>query len=355
MNDKSFKKEFVASVSEIKSSELYMTVKATQFTVPEANLNGVRCTEEFMRDIVANQEAYIGLPLVADVESLIHGDYENLGHCYDPYTDRFYTSQIGSFYRFEIEETGEEKKLIGYARIMKRSKAVCQAIADLFVRDALKFSFEIACGTFSTLDDGTFLIDKDPSNYLEGMCVVSFPACPDAIAMQLIAELKINGANKSQDREANDMPEKVIAEEVQETEEVIAETAPEVTEEVIGEQNTEQVQTPEVEVVAEEAQPEETVETAEKSEEQPEDSEEETAECKDDDKEEKKYAELVAAIEALTQKFETLTAELAEMKAEPQVEEPVGVHPFVAEINTPKQYTLLDKVESREWTLLDKA
>ena len=29
MNDNSFKKEFVASVSEIKSSELYMTVKAT--------------------------------------------------------------------------------------------------------------------------------------------------------------------------------------------------------------------------------------------------------------------------------------------------------------------------------------
>lgn len=325
--------------------------------MPEANLNGVRCTEEFLRDIVDNQEAYIGLPLVADVESLIHGDYENLGHCYDPYSDRFYTSQIGSFYRFEMEETAGSKRLIGYARIMKRNKAVCQAIADLFVRDALKFSFEIACGAFTSLEDGTFLIDKDPTNYLEGMCVVSFPACPDAIAMQLIAELKMSGAKKQNDREADNMPEEVIAEKVEEVAEVNAEAAPEETQEIIGEKE----QTPEVEIVAEEKPQEETVETAEEKKDEPEQDEEveENAECKNDDEDKKRaeqVAELIAQIAALTQTVNDMRTELASMKEmSEKVEEPEGIHPFVAELSAPKQYTLLDKVESREWSLLEKA
>ena len=145
--------------------------------------------------------------MCADIDSLVQGDYENLGHCYDPLADRFFTSIIGSFYRFEIEEAAEKKSLVGYARVMKRNKGVCQAIADLFLRDALKFSFEISCSVFSELEDGTVLIDRDPGNYLEGMCIVSFPACPEAIAMQLVAELK-----KPNNREADNMPEEVIAE-----------------------------------------------------------------------------------------------------------------------------------------------
>lgn len=61
------KKTFVASASELQSSDLYMTAKMIMFTVPSANLNGVRCTEAFLDEIVEHEDKYVGLPLCADV------------------------------------------------------------------------------------------------------------------------------------------------------------------------------------------------------------------------------------------------------------------------------------------------
>lgn len=215
-------KTFIAEASELQSSDLYMTVKATLFTIPEANLNGVRCTAEFLEEIVENQDKYVGLPLCADVRNLELGQYQKLGHCYNPTTGKFSTSIIGSFYKFEKEATENGTALIGYARVMKRNKAVCAALAELFAEGALKFSFEISCGEYRKLDDGTIEIGRSDSNFIEGMCVVSFPACPQAVAMQLVAELA-----GSLEKEADDMPnelEKVLSEE-DNTEAAVAETA----------------------------------------------------------------------------------------------------------------------------------
>ena len=210
------KKTFVASASELQSSDLYMTIKTVMFTVPSANLNGVRCTEAFLDEIIANQDKYVGLPLCADVVNLVKGRYQKLGHCYNPKTGTFSSSMIGSFYQFEKEEMENgEVALIGYARVLKRNKHVCKAICELFANGALKVSFEIACGSYEELDDKTILIDKAENNYLEGMCIVSFPACPKAVAMDLVAE--INGIGK----EAEDMPDVI------ETVEVVAEEAAE--------------------------------------------------------------------------------------------------------------------------------
>lgn len=191
-------KTFVASASELQSSDLYMTIKATLFTVPSANLNGVRCTAGFMEEIVENQDKYIGLPLCADTVNLVSGRYKKLGHCYNPKTGTYSSSIIGSFYRFEKEELSDgEVALVGYARVMKRNKKVCKAIGELFAEGALKFSFEISCGTYETLEDDTILIDAADNNYIEGMCIVSFPACPEAVALDLVAE--INGIGKEAD------------------------------------------------------------------------------------------------------------------------------------------------------------
>lgn len=274
----------------------------------------------------------------------MQGDFENLGHCYDPYSDRFFTSIIGSFYRFEIEGTDEHKSLVGYARIMKRNKGVCQAIASLFASGNLKFSFEIACGEYEELEDGTFLIDRSPSNMLEGMCIVSFPACPEAIALQLVAELK-----KPEMKEANRMPEpEVINEEKKEIEvaevveaevtaieetaackdeekkaeaEPVKEEAEAKSEEV---QAAEEKPTEEVAEVKEEAKPAEEVVASEKQ---------EVAE------EPNKYMEALAE---LTNAVKELKAEIAELK-KPQEVEVEGVHPFVAEMTAPKKYSLLEK------------
>lgn len=205
---------FVASASEISSSDLYMTVKATMFTVPSANLNGVRCTEAFLDEIVANQDKYVGLPLCADMTKLENGLYRNLGHCYNSATGKFSSTMIGSFYRFEKAEIKEgEIALIGFARVLKRNKKVCSAIAELFAAGDLKFSFEITCGEYAKLDDGTIRIDASEKNFIEGMAIVSMPACPDAVALELVAE--ITGIGK--EAEPMDKDEMKVAEETTET------------------------------------------------------------------------------------------------------------------------------------------
>lgn len=223
-------KTFIASVvSEIQQSDIYLTVKARLFETPGANLNGVRVTPAFLAEIVDNQEKYVGLPLCADVKSLAAGNYQHLGHLYDARTGEFHSAQIGSFYQYEKEETADGAALIGYVRIMKRNKAVCRAISELFADNALKFSFEISCGSYRKLDDGTIEIDASKDNYLEGAAVVTFPACESAVALDLVAECKTiadgnrEGENKMTDNidtsaviaeENIDQPELVVAEDV---------------------------------------------------------------------------------------------------------------------------------------------
>ena len=340
------KKELLASVSEITSSDLYMTIKAVQLTVPDANLNGVRCTKDFIAEIVENQDKYIGQPLCADIDNLVQGDYENLGHCYDPNSDRFFTSIIGSFYRFEIEESimnGEEKQsLVGYARVMKRNKGVCQAIASLFASGSLKFSFEIACGDYSEEEDGTFLIDRSPNNMLEGMCIVSFPACPEAIALQLVAELK-----RPEQKEANRMPEPtVVCEEQKETEvaEVIEPKAADIEETAACKEEKKAEEEPAQENA--EAKPEE--QAAEEKKEEVAEVKEETVAAEETPAPEKHEvaednSKYIEALAEMVNAIKELKAEIAELKKPQEVTEPEGVHPFIAEMTAPKKYSLLEK------------
>lgn len=183
---------FVASaiVSEIQSSDLYLTVKARLFDT-KANLNNVKVTEAFISEIVENQDKYVGLPLYADVRGLVNGN--TVGHMYDRSTGEFKSTSIGSFYAFEKEQTEDNTYLVGYARIMKRNKAVCAAVCNLFASGNLKFSFEITCGSYTQEPDGTCVIDADESNYLEGVAIVTFPACEDAVALELVAEIESKG------------------------------------------------------------------------------------------------------------------------------------------------------------------
>lgn len=112
--------------------------------------------------------------------------------------------------------------LVGYARVMKRNKRVCKAIGELFAEGALKFSFEISCGTYETLDDDTILIDAADNNFIEGMCIVSFPACPEAVALELVAE--INGIRKEADGMIDMIESAEVVAEVQKNESEAPET-----------------------------------------------------------------------------------------------------------------------------------
>lgn len=205
---------FASVISEIQQSDIYLTVKARLFETPGANLNGVRVTPAFLAEIVDHQEKYVGLPLCADVKNLASGDYQHLGHLYDARTGEFHSAQIGSFYRFEQEETADGAALIGYARIMKRNKAVCKAISELFADGKLKFSFEISCGSYRELEDGTIEIDASEDNFLEGAAVVTFPACESAVALDLVAECNniADGRREGEQEMTNVNETEVVAE-----------------------------------------------------------------------------------------------------------------------------------------------
>lgn len=178
---------FASVISEIQQSKVFMTAKARICEAPAANLNGARVTEAFIDNIVGN-EAYVGLPLYADIKALTNGAYNRLGHLYDTRTGEFHSTQIGSFYQFEKQVNGENCYLIGYARIPKRDKKLSKALSELFADGALKFSFELSVGEYEELDDNTILIDASENNYLEGTAIVTYPACEDAVALELVAQ-----------------------------------------------------------------------------------------------------------------------------------------------------------------------
>lgn len=405
------RKEYFASVaSELQQSDIYLTLKARLFEAPKPNLNGCRVTEAFLDEIVKNDERYIALPLYADVRNLTSGNYKKLGHMYDPLTGKFHSTQIGAFYKFEKEEFDGGAYLVGYARVAKRNKAVCSALSELFVRGELKFSFEVSVGSGKELDDGTFEIDADESNFLEGEAVVSFPACEDAVALDLVAECAaieaenatLNEHGKEEEEMADN--EKIIETAEEETVEVVEETAEVETE--AAEDSSSESEVAEAENASEEnaavyvreehteidavnawdsetgneveeriihetvtrtcvdSKNEQTAEEEEKpeeSEEPEEEDKEEEAECK---KEKCGEEELASVIAQLKDELNAIREELAAMKAEQEVKvaevnKTVEMNPFMAELTIPeeKKYTLLDPVEktNKSYSLLDEA
>lgn len=217
---------FASVISEIQQSDVFMSVKARICEAPEANLNGARVTEAFIDEIVSNEERYVGLPLYADKKALISGNYNRLGHLYDVKTGEFHSTQVGSFYKFEKQPISTGCALIGYARIPKRNKKLSKAISELFADGNLKFSFELCVGEYEELDDNTILIDASENNYLEGTAIVTYPACEDAVALELVAQ-KTDGEGECE-----------MAEVEKKTEVAETEVQPETAE-------TEKVETPE--------------------------------------------------------------------------------------------------------------
>ena len=214
---------FASTISEIQQSDVFMTVKARICEAPEANLNGARVTEAFIDEIVGNDARYVGLPLYADVKALTSGNYNRLGHLYDVRTGEFHSTQIGSFYQFEKQTWENGCALIGYARIPKRNKKLSKAISELFTDNALKFSFELSVGEYTELDDNTILIDASENNYLEGTAIVTYPACEDAVALELVAQKNTDETRKGESEMA-EVENKAEVVETEATQPELAET-----------------------------------------------------------------------------------------------------------------------------------
>lgn len=175
------------SVSELKANRKYLSVSMRMFST-RPNLNKCAVTEGFIDDIIANKGDYVCMGLFGDVKKLKSNDYKRgLTHLYDRKTGQFLAEQIGAFYDFEKVEDEYGTSLIGYARITKRSEAVCDAIERLYEEDSLNFSFEISAGVVEVVD-GITIVDANPENELTGMAVVSVPAYPESKALDLVAE-----------------------------------------------------------------------------------------------------------------------------------------------------------------------
>lgn len=115
---------------------------------------------------------------------------------FDEETEEFGTEQIGAFYAFEKRSDEFGISLIGSARVPKRDKRMCEAIRRLYEQGSLFFSFEVEAGTY-TVEDGVTFIDADERNRLCGMCVVSQPAYPEAVAMGFVAQKHEQGGDRT--------------------------------------------------------------------------------------------------------------------------------------------------------------
>ena len=300
MNSKAKFISFASVISEMKQSDVFMSVKMRILETPKANLNGVKVTEAFIDEIIADEERYVGLPLYADTKSLTSGKYSNLGHMYNAKTGEFYSTQIGSFYQFEKETFDGGAYLVGYARIPKRNKKLSKAIAELFADGALKFSFEIACSDYSEDEDGTFVIDASENNYLEGTAIVTFPACEDAVALEFVAQREAEDAERGETEMAD--VEKL------ETEQALAE------ETEATNSKTEQVEETQPEAVAETE-----IETAENEAEA--EAEAESASCKKEEKGEEAqtaavYVDTSTTVTESTYAYDTETGKSAYQRVE---------------------------------------
>lgn len=190
----------VLSLAEVEGKRPYISLRL-KLCDNKANLNGEGTTVDFIEDVVANKDAYITLPLVADVTKIERGDYYNgMGHLYDAETDSFMTKQVGSFYDFEVQ-TDEDGtvSLIGEARVFKRNTKVVAAIKDLHEKGLLAFSFEVEVGE-PRIENGVLWVGASPLNKLIGVALVSSPACETAKSLSLVAEAKDKGYLKATER-----------------------------------------------------------------------------------------------------------------------------------------------------------
>jgi len=174
------------------SSNIFMTLKMIILT-NNVNLNGAEFTEDFIDGIVSNQQNYIGIALVVDKERLENEEYDKLTHLYSDGELR--TDMIGSFVNFEKSNNEDGSfNLIGEARVLKRFPKTCEAIAELYLNDLLRFSCEVSVAEYGNMTATSREIPyANGRNSLIGDAIVSSPAeitsKPTLLVASLIADL----------------------------------------------------------------------------------------------------------------------------------------------------------------------
>lgn len=176
------------SINEQKSNDVFLLVEM-RICSTQPNGNGEGVTLAFIDEVVASPEKYNCLPLYADIDRLLRGDWQSLGHMFNRETGEFGTTQVGSITEFRKEEDEYGTSLIGEARIPKREADVCECVMRLFEMGKLNFSFEIRYVKDATVEkDGVCYVDANENNALTGVAIVSVPAYKESVALNLVAE-----------------------------------------------------------------------------------------------------------------------------------------------------------------------
>ena len=211
----------------------------------ELNKNGEGVTEAFIADVVQRTHDFDCLPFYADVQNLLAGNYEKLGHLYNRVLRTFGTKMIGSMTGFySATDANGVTSLYGKIRIPKREKEVCLRLVDLYEQGHFAVSFEVTYDARELiLKDGGKFIDASENSSLTGLCLVWNPACEDAYAFDLVAEHSEDIVAESEERESergekDNMNENEIVVSEEMTAEAEEVKTPE-AEEIVAEENTE--------------------------------------------------------------------------------------------------------------------
>lgn len=188
------------------SNDIYMTLNICILS-NDVNYNKAQFTDDFIDGVIANKEAYIGIPFVVNRSKLESGDYDNLNH--ELINGELKTDQIGSFVDFWKEEIDGANCLMGSIRVFKRFPNTCNAIMELYQNGELETSCEVLVREYLEItNDGVRKIHyNNGKNCLIGSAIVSDPAEPRAKATLLIAEAhkkdlnELNGGEKMDKKE----------------------------------------------------------------------------------------------------------------------------------------------------------
>ena len=180
----------VTIAEEDKLNPVFLSIKL-KLADNAGNRNDEGITAAFISDLIKRQDEFECLPFYADVKKLLARDYDNLGHMYNRITKKFGTTQIGSLTDFYSETDNDGViSLYATARVPKREYDICVRLVELYELGKLCVSFEVRYNPeFTIMKDGVLFIDANEDNALTGMALVSTPACVDAVALDMVAEV----------------------------------------------------------------------------------------------------------------------------------------------------------------------
>lgn len=155
------------------------------------NRNNEGVTAAFISDLIKRQDEFECLPFYADTKNLLARNYDQLTHLFNRITKKFSSTQIGSLTGFYSEtDNNGVISLYATARVPKREKEICIRLAELYDLGMLSVSFEVRYNPEHTVTkDGVLFIDANEDNALTGIALVSVPACEDACALDMVAEV----------------------------------------------------------------------------------------------------------------------------------------------------------------------